>query len=442
MKKIFTYLTIGLIAISSLFISGAMADVESPLIRPLTTDAKLVSSDYAVSSMPVEVEEAVIYPDGISSKLLIKPGYSSLKLQPGESREFTVSVTSREDETITIDPKLVMQPYTENYLEDDWVEISPESVELIPDAEQEFTVEVSIPEDADIGYYNAFIVFGEYNEEEYSTYSGYDGSMELSIEVWIPPSIQVLTNYINDRVEAGNSYDYEIKLSNVGEEDIAMDPQVVLSDIYYAEESIAYRFDEESSGQVIDISAITLDAPSVIRAGETVTVNVHLEVPEATIGSFSASVDLGIDDPALSDWEEQVQLYFTVWQQPEEPFVREFTTSSNGTIRIEVSSTQYTYYPASGNSVSGHEAPSFEVTLNKAEEKVNLRLVSSTSKGNVNYGTTGTVRPLMPADNYDYQTGVSTYTEVYEVSGEAGEWSLSILPENTESFEYSITVLS
>ena len=61
-------------------------------------------------------------------------------------------------------------------------------------------------------------------------------------------------------------------------------------------------------------------------------VEVHLEVPENAVGSFSGSIELGIDDPALHDWEDQVQLYFTVWQQPEEPFVKEFTTSSEGTI--------------------------------------------------------------------------------------------------------------
>lgn len=438
MRKILTYILIGILAVSSLFVSGAMADGGTPLIRPLTTEAKIVSSSYAVAEMPVETEEVVIYPDGVSGKILIKPTYSSVRLQPGESKEIAVTVTNRGNETVSIDPKLAMQPYTENFLDDDWVTISPETVGLMPDAKQEFTVEISIPEDADLGYYNAFIAFGEVNDEEYMMYPAYGSSLELSLEVWMPPSVQIQTGYITDRVEAGNSYDYEIEVTNVGEEDISMDPQIILNDIYYAEELISsYRYDAGSTGEVLDEEAITIDAPSVIRAGQTALVKVHLEVPEGAIGSFSGSLELGIDDPALHDWEDQVQLYFIVWKQPEEPFVKEFTTSSNGTIRIEVSTTQYDYYTASVSNSHGY--PSFEVSLVNGEEVTDLQLISSTSKGYVNYGTSS-IRPLMTTNTYGYQSTGTTYTEIYEVAGVPGDWTLSILPRNTENFEYSITV--
>ena len=39
-----------------------------------------------------------------------------------------------------------------------------------------------------------------------------------------------------------------------------------------------------------------------------------------------------------------------------------------------------------------------------------------------------------------YQGGTTTFVETYTVPGAAGKWTLSILPENTENFEYSITI--
>ncbi|WP_269850930.1 hypothetical protein [Methanosarcina horonobensis] len=39
-----------------------------------------------------------------------------------------------------------------------------------------------------------------------------------------------------------------------------------------------------------------------------------------------------------------------------------------------------------------------------------------------------------------YQGGTTTFVETYTVPGAAGDWKLSILPRNTENFEYSITI--
>ncbi|WP_292470059.1 hypothetical protein [Methanolobus sp.] len=59
----------------------------------------------------------------------------------------------------------------------------------------------------------------------------YGNTIELSVEVWIPPSVQISTNYINDRVEAGKEYDYEIKLVNVGDENISITLQLTTGKI-------------------------------------------------------------------------------------------------------------------------------------------------------------------------------------------------------------------
>jgi len=442
MKKSLIYISIGLLVISSLFVSGAMADGRMPLIQSLDTEVKMVSSaGSGVSSEPAyagdiaTVTDMAIYPYGEMSKIVVKPSYSNVRLQPGESREIKISVTNRGDETASIDPTLVIQPYTPNYLKDEWVVVTPTSAELAPDAKQEFLVRISIPENADLGYYYATMAFGESDVQNHTMYPVYGGSLEMSIDVWTPPSVQIGTTYINDRVEAGSSYDYEVKITNVGKQDIAMDPEVLISNIYYAEAVSSVRYGGASMA-VIDESAITVDAPSVIKAGETVTVKVRLDVPSDATGSFSGTIDLGLDDPALREWEGQVQLYFTVWEQPSEAFVREFTTYTDGTMSIEVTTNVYDYgiYGTSSSSLS----PSFEVSMKQGGQPVDMQLVRTTTKGHVTYGTSP-MEPMTSSASFGYQGTGTMYTEVYEVSGAAGEWTLSILPVNTDNFEYSIT---
>jgi hypothetical protein len=444
MKKSLIYISIGLLVISSLFVSGAMADGRMPLIQSLNTEVKMVSSaGSGVSSEPAYAGDMAIstdmaiypYPYEEMSKIVVKPSYANVRLQPGESREIKVSVTNRGDETASIDPTLVIQPYTQNYLKDEWVVVTPTSAELAPDAKQEFLVRISIPKNADLGYYYATMAFGEFDAQNYTMYPVYGGSLEMSIDVWTPPSVRIGTTYINDRVEAGSSYDYEVKITNVGKQDIAMDPEVLINNIYYAEAVSSVRYGGASMN-VIDESAVTVEAPSVIKAGETVIVKVRLDVPQDATGSFSGTIDLGIDDPALREWEGQVQLYFTVWEQPSEAFVREFTTYTDGTMSIEVTTNVYDYgiYGARSSNLS----PSFEVSMKQGGQPVDMQLVRTTTKGQVTYGTSP-VEPMTSSASFGYQSTGTIYTEVYEVSGAAGEWTLSILPVNTDNFEYSIT---
>ncbi|NYT19724.1 MAG: hypothetical protein GKC08_05480, partial [Methanosarcinales archaeon] len=39
-----------------------------------------------------------------------------------------------------------------------------------------------------------------------------------------------------------------------------------------------------------------------------------------------------------------------------------------------------------------------------------------------------------------YQQGSTGYTESYRFSGAVGEWTLEIMPHNTENFEYLINI--
>ncbi|WP_406660144.1 hypothetical protein V7O66_09835 [Methanolobus sp. ZRKC3] len=426
MRKSIIYMTIGLLAVSAFLTSGAMANGAVPEMR-----STLMAADNSIS---VEyAEEAVFFPEEDFSNIIVKPGYWNMQLEPGESKDLKVVVINRGEEAVSIDPTLVIQPHTENFLKDEWVTITPSTAELAAygqdDAKKEFTVKVEVPKDAEMGYYNAFIAFEEFDAENAPT-AAYSSSLEMSIEVRGTPSIHIVKSSINDRVESGKSYDYEIELKNTGDKDISINPELIWDEIYY--DRMAYGGSEE----VLDETAVTISAPSSVKAGQTATVKVHLDVPEGAQGSFSSSIDLGIDDPALRDWEKKVHMYFTVWEQPSEAYVKEFTTSFDGTIRIELSANSNSFYDGTG---SDQASPSFDVTLENSDGKADIRLVKSCTKGYVNYGS----EPAAPWESYasfGYHDSGSVYTEVYEVSGEAGEWVLSVLPVNTENFDYNIIV--
>lgn len=442
MKRTPLYITLGLLFVSAVLVTGAVADDATPLIAPLISDRAVVSAVYAEEAVMEEVE-AINIPDMAYGTLRISPAYSYLQLQPGETETFTVTISNRADEELNIDPVMVIQPYTEDFLEEEWVTVTPSSVVIKADEKKEFTVEIAIPEDADLGYYGANIVFDRSlldNElveadVDYKISSYYGNSLELSVEVWIPPSVEISTTYINDRVKAGEEYDYEITLVNTGDEDISMSPELGGSAIS-ASRSF-YDYESAYSGDVFTEDSITIDAPSVIRVGETVTVTIHVKVPEGAQGGYAPSINLGIADPALNEWENQVYLYLALWEQPSEPFVTEFVTTVDASIKIEVTATQYEY---SGTGYTGGSAdvdPTFDLVLKNGNKEVDLELVKTVRKGYVNFGNEDII--LYSGVTPEYQQYSTTYTEVYEVVGGIGEWELSILSENTDNFEYSIT---
>ena len=82
----------------------------------------------------------------------INPGYFDLYLQQGESSSFTVSFKNNGKKSLDIEPKIASVPYSIDFNES-WISISPANVTVEAGAEQEFTVEVNIPEDAVQGYY-------------------------------------------------------------------------------------------------------------------------------------------------------------------------------------------------------------------------------------------------------------------------------------------------
>ena len=388
--------------------------------------------------MMVTMERPPDLTDTDFQKLQISPRHSNMELMPGESDEITVTVTNKDNVTISLDPKVVDQPYSEYVFDEDWITITPASAELGPDDEVEFTISVSIPDDAERGHYGLQVAFTEdVMPTPYpSPYPMYINSLDFYVSVWKPPVVQIQPRYIHDRVESNREYDYTINLKNTGDKDIEIDPKL--------KQERWYRY--EMGGQAFEDDAITITAPPVVPADGTATVNVHLAVPLGAKGEYYSGINLGISDSSSGGWyddEEVVQLNFEVWTQPTTHYVKAFVTETAAPITIEIESNQYRYDMCGGGSSENGDAeePSFDVVLRGSTgEEVTLTRTAVEYHGYVNLGGSDCTPPWEIESHGMYDEGSTSYVERYTADGAVGTWKLCILPHYVEEFEYTIEV--
>jgi hypothetical protein len=421
-NKYITQIVLGLLVISILTVPNAAAEVPVPEVAMVVE--KMIASDYT---------------DVDFSRIKINPGYSNMQIKPGNSDEVTVTVTNKNNETITAAPFVSISPYSENLFEESWVTIIPVSVDIAPDAKQEFMIKVNIPQDADIGYYHTSIAFTEdVMPTPYpNPYPDYLNSMSLSVDVWTPPNIQIMTPYIGSRVESGETYDYEIKLKNIADKDISIDPKIDDNNRMYE-----YYVPYGTMSSAFEDDAITITAPSVVKAGETAVVKVHLEVPDNAKGRYNGVIDLNIDDPSIREYEGQVQMDFIVWTQPSTPYEKSFTSNIDALITIKLNSQQYSYDRWMGTNTQKDEGLSFEKTLiDPSGNEVEMTLIKTTYSGSVNIGMYDFPPWEMDSEGI-YQEVQTSYSEIYTAPGAVGDWKLQVLPVNVETFSYSIRIES
>lgn len=198
-------------------------------------------------------------------KVRVDPAYKQLELEPGDRENFIVTVENKDNKTIELKPKSVIPPYTENFINESWIRISPSEGTLKPGEKQEFQVEVNIPKDADLGNYAVLLSFTEKVPEGdvAGNYPNFPGTMQLNLNLWVNPSVQILAPYVNDLVEAGKDYTYEIKLKNTGNKDIAISPELTEGGIISADAG----FSAGMSQQVFGDDALRVEAPEKIKAG-------------------------------------------------------------------------------------------------------------------------------------------------------------------------------
>ena len=376
--------------------------------------------------------------------LRIDPRWYDMELMPGESHEFTVTVINPNNETVSVNPIIIEEPYSECIFDEDWITIMPVSAELEADGDEEkFTITVAIPDGADLGYYGIKIAFTDDAKPdpfpEPGPYPSYINTLNLHIEVWKLPVVQILPSRIRDRVEPSKGYDYAITLTNTGDYDIDIDPKLRYDGRYYDSRITTPAFEDD---------AITIDAPASVPANGTATVSVHLEVPAGAKGRYNGEINLGIDDPSMGRWDEEggtVHLRFEVWEQPTEPFLKAFAIDADAPITILVESRKYKWsgmYRTDGGD-GGDCEPYFNLTLEGPDGTATLAptmvtyhgAVSLSGRSKYGYASSGE----MGLDEV-YNEGYTSYTEEYLANGTIGNWELGILPHYVEEFEYTIAI--
>ncbi len=386
----------------------------------------------------VSIGESSDLTDVDFQKLQISPRHFHIELMPGESDEITVTVTNKDNVTVPVNPMVMDQPYSEYIAGDDWITITPSSAELGPDDEMEFTISVTIPDDAERGYYSLQVAFtDDVMPTPYpSPYPMYLNALDLHINVWNPPVMQIQPRYLHDMVESNREYDYTINLKNTGDCDIEIDPKLKQD-----------RWDRyEVGGQAFEDDAITITAPPVVPANGTATVNVHLAVPLGANGAYHSGIDLGISDSSSGGWYEDIEmvhLNFEVWTQPTTHYVTGFATDTAAPITIEIESNRYRYdMCGGGSSESGEdEKPSFDVVLRGSTgDEVTLTRTAVEYRGSVNLGGSDCAPPWEIESHGMYDEGRTSYVERYTADGAVGTWKLEILPHYVEEFEYTIVI--
>jgi len=431
--------------------SGAAPTVSAPVAATNMSDAIQAVADYfsgaitkdeamgivSIIALPMPVPTPPMRDMENITKIDISPGYGNSRLQPGESKSMKVAVRNKDNRAVAVRPRLVIPPYSEYMMETEWITITPESVEIPAGGSQRFTINISVPKNASTGYYNGQVVFTDEvipvsYPEPVPNYIHY---FSLSIDVWALPKIQITPSYINDQIEAGKEYDYEVNLKNTGDEAIAINP-IIGSDVYYG--------GPYGTSTALTDDAITITAPQNVPANTTEVVRIHVSVPPEARGYYSGWIDLGIDDPAVRQGEGRVNLNINIWTAPTVPFVKNFSLREAASITIDVTGSSYQTYPypvpyPAPVSVQGvmTREPSFEVSLEGVGGNVELNLTKKVIKGSVSIGSGS----ILPGNNeVTYQDMNSQYIETYKANVSAGNWSLKVLPRNTQTFDYTITV--
>ncbi len=165
---------------------------------------------------------------------------------------------------------------------------------------------------------------------------------------------------------------------------------------------------------------------------------VTVKAPAERTGSFYGYIDLGIDNPSVRPGEGQVQLNFQVWQQPQESFKRKFSMTSSDPITVTLTATGQLQYPGTERDPPAQE-PSFRISLAGPNGIAGVHRVSEDLRGTVTlsgsaYGIYGNTNPG------EYQDMVPQYVFTYSAAGAPGEWTLEVMPENTQTFSYEISL--
>lgn len=361
------------------------------------------------------------------TRLYVDDRYQSVELKPGEDETLNVTVENADNESVTLSPHLYLPQIGERPIEQSWVTIEGDEPTLEPGEERTFGIDVAIPEDADIGRYNAMIAFTDEMMASPGQPEMPVHSVTLGVELWTEPTVTIENNrHFRPQVQSGETVTREIVVENSGEEAVPVNPTVKTE-----QPRRMHGIDREA----IDESWFEIDAPSEIAPGETGTVEITIAPPEsAERGRYNAEIDLGLQDPARPDnrnYWQQVNLGFQIWTQPAEPFKRTVDVANDTeSMRLTITTDE----PPRGEDAA---APSFDVTFVRPNgTTIDAERVERTTSGHIDLGRSDERQ----RGEGPYADGNAAQTLTYEVEEPpAGDWTLQIMPQNTVEFGYEIT---
>ncbi len=372
---------------------------------------------------PLPYSKTPLYHSKNVTKLFIEPRYKYVRLKAGESTSFSVKIKNPYDRDVKIDPRVVVPPYS--VMDPSWVRIDRGKFVLKAKGEATVTVTVSVPKDAEKGFYSCEVVFTNdtyptpYPKEEFVN------SLHLSINVWIPPSVKIYPTSIFKYVEAGRSYVFNVTVENTASKPFKLNPKLGRGE-YYAPD-VSYLTE----------SMVRIEAPSTIPPNSKVTVRIHVHVPATAKGTLRGYVDLGINDPGLEDWAKRVSINLVVFERPTEPFVKVIRIENASSLRVKVSTGLSPYLPLvpSSSSVPKNADVSVRLISPHGEVKVRPKVLERMV---VTLGAMGP--PWERAEGLYKVVSVSkSYTYVVE-NPENGVWRIEIMPKNCFMFNVEVEI--
>ena len=356
------------------------------------------------------------------TKIVVEPRYKHLRLMPGDEKSFVVELKNPNEKDVVVKPRIVVFPFMENYVDKDWVSFDKSELVLKAGESAEVKVTVKVPENAEKGYYNCMIAFtNDTIPMPYSAKPFYVNQMSLSVNVWIPPLVKIYPRFVDDRVEAGKSYEYRIYVENTGDEPVKISPELVSEIEYYDPFSPVSWLKEEQ---------VVIEAPSEVQPKSKAVVKVKVSVPSTAKGVLRGTIKVNADDPALDEWMQRVDLSLRVYEKPSEPFVKSFYVENATKLTVKVSANSY--------GRSAEKRCEFDVKIISPSGELSLK----PSKFVEEVGVTLSGAKLPPWEEAEGIYAVTSYkkTEVYTIENpENGKWRVEVLP-SCESFNLVVEV--